>query len=176
MLFASACGGDPADSGAPSDPGGAGAPASPDPGGAGAPGGDGSSGSLPDEQVLCGAVDEAPVVAALGAAVENRGFHGPSGASQRVTCNWETVTKSVTVQFYEWPSFRTLVDDDIFAEYGEGEFDGLGVEAHRSVYRGLLIDSPRGWAIELAFAGTIHPSDEELTALARAAMAAADST
>jgi hypothetical protein len=172
LMLTAACGAEPAGDQYPTSPA---APQSPPATGSASGGGStGGSEGLPDEQVLCGAVDEVPIAAALGEPIEIRAFHGPSGAGRNVSCNWETITKSVTVLFYEWPSFRTLIDDDIFDEYGQGEFNGLGVEAHRNVYRGLLADSPRGWAVELRIVGTIVPSDEELTAIALAALAAAD--
>jgi hypothetical protein len=138
------------------------------------PAGEESDGGIPDEQVLCGAVDEAPIEAALGEPVTNRAFHPPSGTGTNISCNWETITAGIGVKFVIWPDFRMLVDDDILDEYGQGEFDGVGVEAYRNVYRGAILAGPNGWAIDLTFVGTVNPTDEQVAAIGRTALAAAE--
>ncbi|MFY1698854.1 hypothetical protein [Solwaraspora sp. WMMA2101] len=137
-----------------------------------------AAGHLPDEQTLCGAVDEAPVVDVLGGPVAVRAFNPPSGSAVNVSCVWEndSGTRSVTIRFGSTPNFRDAVDNDLLAEYGEGEFTGLGVEAHRTVYKGVILAGPHGWAVEVAVAGTVTPTDGQLTALGRAALTAAETT
>ena len=119
-----------------------------------------------------------PVVDVLGAPVAIRAFNPPSGSAVNVSCSWEndSGTRSVTIRFGSRPDFRDAVDNDLLDEYGQGEFTGLGVEAHRTVYKGIILAGPHGWAIEVAIAGTVTPTDEQLTALGRAALTAADHT
>ena len=137
-----------------------------------------AAGQLPDEQTICAAVDETPVVDVLGGPVAVRAFNPPSGGAVNVSCAWEndSGTRSVTIRFGSTPDFREAVDNDLLAEYGEGEFTGLGVEAHRTVYKGVILAGPHGWAVEVAIAGTVTPTDGQLTVLGRAALTAAEAT
>lgn len=174
LLGMSGCGSDDGgDAATPPAGAGASAPAADSPAAAG-----GSSGELPDEQTLCGAVDEAPVVDVLGAPVANRAFNPPFGSAVNVSCAWEndSGTRSVSIRFGSKPDFRDAVDNDLLEEYGEGEFTGLDVEAHRTVYKGIILAGPHGWAIEVVIAGTVIPTDGQLTALGRAALTAAEAT
>lgn len=176
LLVLAGCGSD--DSGDAATPPAAGDAATPSGPGSRPPDGAVSSGDLPDEQTLCGAVDEAPVVDVLGGPVAVRAFNPPFGSAVNVSCTWEndSGTRSVTIRFGTTPNFRDAVDNDLLDEYGVGEFPGLGVEAHRNVYQGVILAGPHGWAVDVAIAGTVTPTDAQLTALGRAALTAAEAT
>ncbi|WFE29691.1 hypothetical protein O7623_11100 [Solwaraspora sp. WMMD791] len=118
------------------------------------------------------------MVDVLGGPVAVRAVNPPSGSAVNVSCVWEngSGTRSVTIRVGSTPDFRDAVDNDLLAEYGEGEFTGLGVEAHRTVYKGVILAGPHGWAVEVAIAGTVTPTDGQLTALGRAALTAAEAT
>lgn len=172
VLLLTACGGEEP---APPAVDGPGAPTATLPTATAPPAGaSGGSDVVPDEQALCGAVAEGPIVDALGGAIAVRAFNGPFGSGIDISCVWEASTRSVNVTFWLSPGFRELVDNDILDEYGQGEFGGLGVEAHRNVYKGIIAAGPHGWGVDVRIAGTFVPTDAQLAAIAEAALAAAE--